>query len=536
MPLSTQRLIATQPGVSAECVLIHGWGMSGCVWQPWLSCIRSACHVTVLDLPGYGDSETMNYRDNDALLRDCVESLPEKAIYIGYSLGGMLAMMIARRFPERVQAVATIAANLKFVADEHWSCAMPQETFNTFYSTVAARPKQALKRFLSLQVNGAEQPKVLLNTLSSSLEQTPTASAATLTQSLDLLAAIDNTVLVGHLQAPMLHIFGERDCLVPISARSRMMQGSSVQAVVIAGAPHCVFLSHPEQTWRAVYQFLVDEQLLEPQTARCLDKRQVARSFSRAAATYDSVADLQRQVGQHLLSYLPERATGTVLDLGCGTGHFSALLRHRYPNSHVIGLDLAEGMVGYASTHHQSDNASWLCADAENIALADNSVDIIFSSLAIQWCEDYTSLFNEIARVLKPGGCFVVSTLGPNTLRELRQAWQAVDNYTHVNQFNEQSVLTCSAQQAGLVCREADRTASDQQCHELTITLEYDNLKSLTRELKSLGAHNVNSGRPSGLTGKARLKALIDAYDMQRNQRGMLPASYQVWCCVWHKP
>ncbi|MEE8058377.1 MAG: malonyl-ACP O-methyltransferase BioC [Pseudomonadales bacterium] len=263
-----------------------------------------------------------------------------------------------------------------------------------------------------------------------------------------------------------------------------------------------------------------------------LDKQLIAKSFSRAATTYDSVADLQRRVGQQLLTYLPtmpaDNIVDNVVDLGCGTGFFSSTLQTVFSDSQLIGLDLAEGMVAFAS--NRSEYGSWLCGDAENLPLAENSIGIIFSSLAIQWCEDSDALFSEVFRVLKPGGSFVFSTLGPATLHELRNAWCSVDNYIHVNRFVEQSVLVESIIRAGFSAENVRGRLTEDY-----ITLEYDALKHLTRELKSLGAHNINNGRPVGLTGKHRVRAFKDAYEQQRNEQGMLPATYQVWYGVLEK-
>lgn len=132
------------------------------------------------------------------------------------------------------------------------------------------------------------------------------------------------------------------------------------------------------------------------------DKRQVAASFSRAAGTYDSVAELQRDVGSELLRRLPEDfSAGRWLDLGCGTGYFSRALGERFTGAQGVALDIAEGMLAHArplggATH-------FIAGDAECLPLQDASCDLIFSSLAVQWCADFASVLSEARRVLKPG-------------------------------------------------------------------------------------------------------------------------------------
>ncbi len=522
-----------------DLVLLHGWGMSSEVWAEWLPVLRQHCNITLLDLPGYGPSDHSSHslihslKKNKLaeLLRLCLEKLPEKAIYVGYSLGGMLAVNIAALFPERISALITLSSNVRFVATEAWPWSMDEETFQTFSTLVAEKPAIALKRFAGLQAHGFSNDKSLIKIIR---EKSTAFPDEVLVESLQLLSEINNQAVLAELTVPALCIYGEEDSLVPVMAAEKIQLEFDIQVEIITGAPHAVFLSHAQECWQKIACFLSQKTLLDVDNVddRMLDKQLIAKSFSRAATTYDSVADLQRRVGQQLLTYLPtmpaDNIVDNVVDLGCGTGFFSSTLQTVFSDSQLIGLDLAEGMVAFAS--NRSEYGSWLCGDAENLPLAENSIGIIFSSLAIQWCEDSDALFSEVFRVLKPGGSFVFSTLGPATLHELRNAWCSVDNYIHVNRFVEQSVLVESIIRAGFSAENVRGRLTEDY-----ITLEYDALKHLTRELKSLGAHNINNGRPVGLTGKHRVRAFKDAYEQQRNEQGMLPATYQVWYGVLEK-
>ncbi|ANG61859.1 malonyl-[acyl-carrier protein] O-methyltransferase BioC [Marinobacterium aestuarii] len=257
--------------------------------------------------------------------------------------------------------------------------------------------------------------------------------------------------------------------------------------------------------------------------AALLDKHRIADSFSRAALTYDAAAELQRQIGHQLLELLPpggsEAEPGRVLDLGSGTGYFTPLLRQRFASSQLVSLDLAQGMLAYARQHRPDPHAVWVCGDAEALPLASDSLDLIFSSLAIQWCEQPARLFAEIARVLRPGGRFVVATLGPDTLHELRDAWARVDGDMHVNRFMPREQLL-EGLPAGLRL---------QDCCTENRVLRYTQLRQLTSELKGIGAHNMNQGQAAGLTGKARVQAFKTAYEQHRDADGLLPATYQVY-------
>lgn len=255
------------------------------------------------------------------------------------------------------------------------------------------------------------------------------------------------------------------------------------------------------------------------------DKRQVAASFSRAAASYDSVAELQRDVGTQLLQRLPaDFVPSRWLDLGCGTGYFSRALAGRYAHGQGLALDIAEGMLDHARPLGGAEH--FIAGDAERLPLRDSTCDLIFSSLAVQWCGHFDAVLSEAFRVLKPGGIFAFASLCVGTLVELRDSWRQVDGLVHVNRFREFARYEQLCAVSGL------RTVSlKNQAH----VLHYPDVRSLTHELKALGAHNLNPGRPGGLTGRARILGLVEAYEQLRQASG-LPATYQVVYAVLEKP
>lgn len=255
------------------------------------------------------------------------------------------------------------------------------------------------------------------------------------------------------------------------------------------------------------------------------DKRQVAASFSRAAASYDSVAELQRAVGQHLLSRLPQGwQPQRWLDLGCGTGHFSRLLGQRFSTAQGLALDIAEGMLNHARPLGGAEH--FIAGDAERLPLRADSCELIFSSLAVQWCADFAAVLSEARRVLKPGGVLAFASLCVGTLQELRDSWGQVDGQVHVNRFREFDRYRQLCAGSGLQVRSLEKTPH---------VLYYPDVRSLTHELKALGAHNLNPGRPGGLTGRARIAGMIEAYEGFRQAKG-LPATYQVVYAVLEKP
>ena len=259
--------------------------------------------------------------------------------------------------------------------------------------------------------------------------------------------------------------------------------------------------------------------------AQQTDKQHVAAAFSRAAHTYDSVADFQRAVGTRLLSLLPESANTTSaaqlpvqqwLDIGCGTGYFCEHLQQRWPSAQGLGLDLAAGMLQVARA--RCPLLSYICADAEHLPLQDNSQDVMFSRLALQWCEDFSRVLSEVQRVLKPGGVLLFSSVADGSLEELRSSWLAVDNATHVNTFRPMSLYQDLTAASGL-------QVLDLHCHRHVY--HYAKLRELTHELKHLGADHLQAGRAQGLVGRQGLQRLLDAYEDYRQPQG-LPATWQV--------
>jgi malonyl-CoA O-methyltransferase len=252
-----------------------------------------------------------------------------------------------------------------------------------------------------------------------------------------------------------------------------------------------------------------------------LDRARVRRNFARAAATYEQHDVLQREVQAELLGRLDFQlqAPGRVLDVGAGTGRGTALLKKRYPKAQVIAVDLAQPML-HAARRHQALLRPFqrVCAEATRLPLPDHSVDVLHSNLCFQWIDDLPALFGECMRVLRPGGLLAFSSFGPDTLKELRAAWAAVDQQSHVSRFLDMHDVGDAMLNAGL---------RDPVLDVARYTLTYSEPRALLKELKGLGATHADRARERHLTGKRHYRAMLAAYEAMRVD-GRIPATWEV--------
>lgn len=254
------------------------------------------------------------------------------------------------------------------------------------------------------------------------------------------------------------------------------------------------------------------------------ERSKVRLAFDRAADSYDAAAVLQRIVADRLAERLPqalalikpERLPALrLLDAGCGTGYGGGLLKGRLPEACLIELDLAPAMV--RATRSKRPDALGVCADMTALPLTDGCLDLVWSSLALQWLGDGRQAFADIARCLKPGGVLQFASLGPATLWELNHAFADVDDYRHVNRFAPVEALSASLAAAGF---------DDIQLTSENVVMPYDDLSGVVRDLKAIGARRVLENGVPGLMGKSRWQQAAARYDSLR-QDGKLPATYE---------
>jgi len=510
-----------------ELVLLPGWGSNRDVWRPLLAALRPWANVTLFDIPGLTPGRGDEAPDLAELVAALVGQLRPGAVLLGWSLGGQLALEVAARTEAAVAAVVTLCSNPCFQAREDWP-GMSPALLAAFRANAAEDPGRTLRRFDSLQLEGSARARPLMRALQSLRAAEP---GRALQAGLAWLQRLDQRALCQSLAMPQLHLLGARDGLLPpelaAALRTLLADNTGAGIEILPGCSHVAPLEAGDVVVATLRNFLERRGLLREtvEDRVHMTKADVAASFSRAAGQYDSVAQLQRDVGNRLLRRLEAapRQPQRLLDLGSGTGYFAPRLKRLFPAAEYIGLDLAEGMVRFSRDHFPEAGA-WLVADAEALPLATDSIDLVFSSLALQWCYRPQLLFAELARVLRPGGRCVFTSLGPDTLKELRAAWAAVDEHRHVNTFLPASELERAAATAGVGLSLEARPFS----------MQYEQVRQLLDELKTLGAHNVNRDRPGGLTGRRALQGMLRAYEIWRDN-GVLPATYEVYFGVLQK-
>ena len=239
----------------------------------------------------------------------------------------------------------------------------------------------------------------------------------------------------------------------------------------------------------------------------------VRSAFNKASSQYDAHAFLQKEIATRLDAKLDVIAgnSNVIVDLGAGTGLLSQNLIKRFPDSQLICLDFAQASL------NNNPSKNKLCADAYHLPLADNSVDMVISSLMMQWCPDLKQLFSEIHRVLKNDGLILFSTFGPDTLKELKKSWSVVDDQVHVNTFADMHDIGDQMLGAGF-------QSPVMEMEKLTLT--YQTVTDLLRDLKAIGAQTVDA-RSKSLMGKDKFQLMIKMYESYR-QDGKLPATYEV--------
>ncbi len=247
-------------GQGQDLVLLHGWGMHGGVWDAVVPSLARHLRVHALDLPGHGRSPALAGANHlDAVARACLAAAPPRAVWLGWSLGGMVAMKAAALAPERIEALVLVATTPRFIATPDWPHAMTPATLERFAAELMSDFRTTVQHFLTLQVRGDEQAREILRALRHEVFAHGEPAPAALAAGLEILRTIDLRAHLGEIRQPALVIGGGRDRLTPPQA-ARALAGALPDArlMMMEDAAHAPFLSHPELFTRTVEEFVAE--------------------------------------------------------------------------------------------------------------------------------------------------------------------------------------------------------------------------------------------------------------------------------------
>lgn len=248
---------------------------------------------------------------------------------------------------------------------------------------------------------------------------------------------------------------------------------------------------------------------------------EICNAFNQNAHSYENAALVQNEIGERLFERLNflKITPQYVLDLGSGTGLFSQALKKRYPKANIIGLDLAFAMLT-ETKKKQSWRFNWPLVNGNMSALpfADGVFDLVYANQVIHWSDSLSLVLSELYRVMHVGACFMFSTLGPDTFKELTHAFALADNYTHCNTFRDMHEIGDCLN----ILKFQDPVVDMEM-----ITVHYGELSKLLLSLKAQGVRNVHSARNRGLTGKESWRAFEKAYQQFQTEEGKCPLTYE---------
>ncbi|NNC54371.1 MAG: alpha/beta fold hydrolase [Pseudomonadales bacterium] len=515
-------------------LLLHGWGCDSGVWAELQQGFCAHFDIYALDLPGHGVNAGITCNTVaqfcTRFLADIEPQLPARYAVLGWSLGGALAAQIAAR-SARVSQLITVATNPVFVARPCWPSAMPRHEFAAFSSALRKNSQHALQRFYSLQTSGDSAARQQLRLLKK-MGKSGNFNWPQLSRSLHWLELQDLRECYRRLRIPVTHLFGDCDALVPVAAAEQLARDFPHHWVHrFAACAHLPFHSERERCSELILSAL--QVGTSAPADGLIDKPALAKAFSKAANDYERHALLQRDIGDRLYTRLKpllaqksraaEAASSTIVDCGSGTGLFAKRIRRQLSGqAQVIELDLSMGMLQHSKSLPPGRDgavAAFLQADFDALPLKPESCDAIFANFSLQWCEDFGGVLQRLSSLLKPGGEIVLSTLARGSLCELSRAWRSVDAATHVNRFAAPEALRQLASNSGLLLREF--------VHSKEI-LFFDSSAELLASVKGIGAGNHLRSRSRGLLGVQRYRKFLRALNMQRNDNGKLPLTYNV--------
>ena len=254
-------------------------------------------------------------------------------------------------------------------------------------------------------------------------------------------------------------------------------------------------------------------------------KIKILKSFDAKSSSYDEHSFVQKEVSERMikrLKFLKSKPLN-ILDIGCGTGYLSNLISQYLPNSNIVCMDFSYEMVSQCK--NKNIKLEPLVADAEYMPFKTSTFDLVISSFTLHWCQQIDKIFSDIFRILKNDGNFMFTTVGPDTLKELRNAYKLIDNYEHINTFNDMHDYGDILLSSGF---------HDPVMDVERLIIEYKNFNEILKSLRKTGASTVIYNE-SKFTAKKSLKDLENYYK-KNSENGLFPVTYEmIYGVAWKK-
>jgi malonyl-ACP O-methyltransferase BioC len=371
-------------------VFLPGWGFDG-----------SILHL-LKPLPAWICPEEP--LDPETIEKDLLELIDTKNIgkvrIIGWSMGAMLGLEFAARNKDLVHSLILVSLRPRW----------PDHEMNEIRAEFFQRPEPFLKKFYRKCFLGDRQAyRKFCTTLEPVYLAALKTNSERLQRGLDYLGEFKIPNVLPNIATRIIH--GKQDILAPV-AEIPLFPGAVVE--IIDNAGHAVFLH--------------EESSLQQE----LRRQAIQAKFSRAAASYDSYAKVQSEVARMLAAKLsPDQEkprTRSILEIGCGTGNFTSLLAHRFPEAKILALDFSAEMIAKARQKLKAAAIEFVCAEGEQFLgeTPAGSFDLVASNGSMQWFSNMDKTLSDIARILSPHGRFVCSIFGPGSLAELAAGLQAI--------------------------------------------------------------------------------------------------------------
>jgi len=254
-------------------------------------------------------------------------------------------------------------------------------------------------------------------------------------------------------------------------------------------------------------------------------KRKIINSFSIKSSTYDKYSIVQKEVTKRLLERIKllKIKPSNVLDIGSGTGHLMQKMFSNFSDSNLVCLDISKEMLKVSKEKNTKFNL--ICGDAEELPLKEESFDLIMTSFTLQWCNDLKKIFSDIKKLLTKNGVFIFSTVGPDTLFELRESFERIDNFQHINNFKDMHLY-------GDLLISLDYV--DPVLDVERIVIQYESFTELLKSLKCTGSNIVLSKKDNTLS-QSEIINLEKEYTKFKKDN-FYPATYEViYGIAWKK-